>query len=34
MLLGTIAFPTPDPDFRFNPLIEEMDHAFEGPHEF
>jgi hypothetical protein len=34
MLFGTDKFPEHGRDFHLNSLIEEMDHAFEGPDEF
>jgi hypothetical protein len=34
MLFGTDKYPEHGPDFNLNCLIEEMDHEFEGTHEF
>jgi hypothetical protein len=34
MLFGTDKFPEHGPDPHLNSWIEEMDHAFKGPHEF
>jgi hypothetical protein len=34
MLFGTDEFPKNGPDFHLNRFVEELDHAFEEPHEF
>jgi hypothetical protein len=34
MLFGIDEFPEHGPDFYLNRFIQEMEHAFEGPHEF
>jgi ATP-dependent exoDNAse (exonuclease V) alpha subunit len=33
MLFGTVEFPDDGPDFHLNRFIQDIDHAFEGPHE-